>query len=73
MTDAIRINGRVVEPGTELSITGEQGRFVFRWTHRNGDITVWGGRVGHESMRSFRRSAVRRVHYKTRTRRNEAA
>jgi hypothetical protein len=70
MTTSIKINGRNVEVGTEVSIRGEAGRFIFRYCHRNGDITVWGGRTGHESMRSFRQDKVRRVHYKSKTRNN---
>ena len=66
----MQINGRYVEPGTELKITGERGRFRFmkhvvapagEW------IDVWGGPKGAESIRSFRTDKVKRVHYKNTT------
>lgn len=59
----MKINGRNIEPGTELSVVGEPGRFVFRWM--SGDyLTCWGGRTGHEKYRTFRPERVRRVHTK---------
>lgn len=64
---ALRINGRIVEPGTELSIRGEVGRFVFRWL-TGEHLTCWGGRLGHEKFRTFRQDQVRRVHTKPKRR-----
>jgi hypothetical protein len=69
--ETLKVNNRIIEVGTEVSIKGESGRFIFRYQHRNGDITVWGGRTGHESMRSFRLNRVARVHYKSKTRTNK--
>lgn len=66
----MQINGRIVATGTELSITGEPGRFRFikhvvtptcEW------IDVVGGRKGYSSTRSFRPSQVRTVHWKNKT------
>jgi len=65
--DNLKANGRRIEPGTELSITGEPGRFIFRWLTGN-DLTCWGGRTGHEKYRSFPIERVRRVHSKAKTR-----
>lgn len=69
--ETLKINGRIVEVGTEVSIKGESGRFVFRYRMKNGDLTLWGGRTGHESWRSFRPNRVARVHYKSKTRSNK--
>ena len=66
----IQINGRSVSAGTELSITGEPGRFRFikhvvtpecEW------IDVVGGKKGYSTIRSFRPSQVRTVHWKNKT------
>ena len=63
----MKINGRHVEPGTELSIHGETGRFVFRWM--TGDHrTCWGGRTGHEKFRTCPIDKVKTVHSKPKTR-----
>ena len=63
----MKINGRHIEPGTELSIHGESGRFVFRWM--TGDhLTCWGGRQGHEKFRTFAVDKVKRVHSKPKMR-----
>jgi hypothetical protein len=58
-----RINNRLVEPGTELSVKGEAGRFVFRWM-TGDDLTCWGGKSGREKYRTFSVDKVRRVHNK---------
>jgi len=61
--EPLRINNRLVEPGTELSVRGESGRFVFRWM-TGDDITCWGGRSGHEKYRTFPVDKVKRIHNK---------
>lgn len=58
-----RINNRLVEPGTELSVKGETGRFVFKWM-TGDDLTCWGGKSGREKYRTFSIDKVRRVHSK---------
>jgi hypothetical protein len=67
----IQIHGRNVEPGTELKIVGERGRFRFvrRVTNHKGVswLDVWGGPKGAECMRSFYEIRVKRVHYKNQT------
>tara|TARA_B110000503_G_scaffold82258_1_gene125568 strand:- start:5606 stop:5959 length:354 start_codon:yes stop_codon:yes gene_type:complete len=66
----IQINGRYVEPGTELKIKGERGRYRFMKHVVSGSgawIDVWGGPKGSESIRSFRLERVSRVHYKNKT------
>jgi hypothetical protein len=68
-------NGRRVEPGTELKIEGERGRFLFRQHVRNGDkewIDVFGGQEGHQTLRSFRPSRIKTVHRIQKTRSNAA-
>ena len=63
----MKINGRHVEPGTELSVHGETGRFVFRWM--TGDhLTCWGGRTGHEKFRTFPIDKIKTVHSKSKSR-----
>lgn len=72
----MQINGRYVEPGTELKIEGQRGRFRFMQhvlTATAEWIDVWGGPKGAESTRSFRTDKVKRVHYKNTTDRAMAA
>jgi hypothetical protein len=62
-----RIHGRIVEPGTELSIRGERGRFRFLKHVERPErgiewLDVWGGPRKCEQWRSFHPSQVRRVH-----------
>lgn len=69
----IKINGRNVEAGTELSIDGERGRFRFvkHVTTPNAEwIDVVGGPNNHKQYRSFRPERVKRVHWKNKTREN---
>jgi hypothetical protein len=66
----MQINGRYVEPGTELKITGVRGRFRFIkhvLTATSEWIDVWGGTKHAEQWRSFRTDQVKRVHYKNTT------
>lgn len=62
-SDPVRIHGRLVEPGTELSVFGETGRFVFRWMSGD-DLTCWGGKNGREKYRTFSPDKIKRVHVK---------
>lgn len=73
INEEIQINGRNVEPGTELKIKGERGRYRFVKQVINGSkewIDVWGGKKGAEQMRSFRTDRVKTVHYKNQTGKN---
>jgi len=66
----MQINGRHVEPGTELKIAGERGRFRFIkhvLTSTAEWIDVWGGPKHAQQWRSFRTDKVKRVHYKNTT------
>lgn len=66
----MQINGRNVEPGTELKIEGERGRFRFIkhvLTSTAEWIDVWGGPKHAQQWRSFRTEKVKRVHYKNTT------
>ena len=66
----IQINGRIVTAGTELSITGEPGRFRFIKHVVTQDcewIDVVGGKKGYSTIRSFRPARVRTVHWKNKT------
>ena len=70
VTQEIQINGRYVEPGTELKIRGERGRFRFIkhvLTSTAEWIDVWGGPKNAQQWRSFRTDKVQRVHYKNTT------
>lgn len=72
----MQINGRYVEPGTELKIEGERGRFRFIQhvlTSTSEWIDVWGGPEHKEQWRSFKTSRVKRVHYKNTTNKALAA
>lgn len=61
--EPLRVHGRLVEPGTELSVHGETGRFVFRWL-TGQDLTCWGGKNGREKYRTFAIEKIKRVHVK---------
>jgi hypothetical protein len=66
----IQVNGRNVTPNTELSISGERGRFRFIKYVNTGEaewIDVWGGPKKSENWRSFRLDRIKTVHYKNRT------
>jgi hypothetical protein len=70
----VRVHGRALEPGTEVSITGERGRyrFVSASTTNSGRVVFdfIGGRPGHECWRSFYPERVKTVHRLSRTRAN---
>lgn len=60
-------NGRLLAPGTEVSIRGERGRFRFikKVTRPERGVEwldFWGGPKGSENWRSFSAEQVRRVH-----------
>lgn len=67
-----RHNGRHVNPGTELSVQGERGRyrFVAHTMNEQGDewIDCYGGPAGYASWRSFAPERIRTVHAKEKTR-----
>lgn len=68
-------NGRHISRGTELSITGEKGRFRFIKHVNNGSnewIDVVGGatRKRGDKSRSFRPERIKTVHWKNKTREN---
>lgn len=70
----VRIHGRELHPGTEVSIRGERGRFRFmRATTTSSDRIVFdfiGGAAGHECWRSFYPERVKTVHRVSRNRKN---
>lgn len=58
-------NGRHMTPGTEVSISGERGRFRFVKRVVRGHtewLDFWGGPKGCEQLRSFYPDRVKRVH-----------
>ncbi|QFG08466.1 hypothetical protein SEA_EFRA2_82 [Mycobacterium phage Efra2] len=71
------VHGRVLEPGTEVSIRGERGRFRFRSASLTSTGRIVcdfiGGPAGHETWRSFYPERIRTVHRLNRTRANAAA
>lgn len=74
ISDSIKVNGRVVEQNTELSIQGESGRFLFI-KHVKTPSCEWIDCIGGKSerykqFRSFRPEQVKTVHYKNKTRKN---
>ncbi|AVJ50816.1 hypothetical protein SEA_GEMMA_72 [Mycobacterium phage Gemma] len=70
----VKVNDRKLEPGTEVSIKGERGRFRFvKATTTSQGKTVLdfiGGPAGHEQWRSFYPERVETVHRIARTRAN---
>jgi hypothetical protein len=73
VTDEIKVNGRSVSKGTELSIKGHPGRFLFI-KHVKTPTTEWidvvGGTKGYKMLRSFAVDSVKTVHWKNKTREN---
>ncbi|ARQ95516.1 hypothetical protein I5G81_gp77 [Mycobacterium phage Shandong1] len=71
------VNGRTLEPGTEVSIRGERGRFRFKSAARTSGGRIVcdfiGGPAGHEQWRSFYPEKIKTVHRLNRTRANAAA
>ena len=73
VTDASKVNGRIVTAGTELTIKGIRGRFRFIEhvkTPKTEWINVVGGQAGYRHFRAFRPEQIRTVHYKNRMREN---
>jgi hypothetical protein len=69
------VNGRVLTPGTEVSIRGERGRFRFiKRIERPGQglewLDFWGGPKGAEQWRSFYPERVKTVHRINKTGKN---
>lgn len=68
----LRMHGRELLPGTEVSISGERGRFRFvsaTTTSANRLVLDFiGGPAGHECWRSFYPERVKTVHRINRTR-----
>jgi hypothetical protein len=67
--ELFRVNGRILEPGTEFSVHGEPGRFRFLYATTTPAGAVWvdgiggpGGAKGVRSWRSFHPEQVRTVH-----------
>ena len=60
------VNGHALEPGAELSIRGERGRFRFIRSITNDRgvewLDVWGGPKGAPQLRSFYPDRVKTVH-----------
>jgi hypothetical protein len=73
VSDTYQINGRSIVKGTELSIKGESGRFIFIKHVKTPSaewIDVKGGRKGYEMWRSFSIDRVKTVHRIAKTRKN---
>lgn len=70
-----RVNGRILTPGTEVSIKGERGRFRFVKRVRTDKGADWldfiGGPVNAPSWRSFGEERVKRVHRIAKTRKSQ--
>lgn len=68
-----KVNGRILERGTEVSIRNQRGRFRFVSVNKgDGSGCFYGGPTGHEMFRDFYLAQVRVVHAKKRTRANLA-
>lgn len=73
-TDEVQVNGRWLRPGTEFTVTGEKGRFLFLSyvTNRNG-VSWIDGRGPNKHFRSFYPDRVKTVHIHKRTRGNSGS
>ncbi|AYQ98525.1 hypothetical protein I5G71_gp39 [Mycobacterium phage Patt] len=72
----VRVHGKVLTPGTEVSVRGERGRFRFvkASTTSSGRqvLDFIGGPAGREQWRSFYPERIKTVHRIARTRQNVA-
>lgn len=68
---ALADSGRWLRSGSEISVKNEPGRFIVRWI-KGDEVTVFGGRSGHEAWRTFRMDDIRRVHTKQKLRGNQS-
>lgn len=72
--EAVRVHGRDLTPGTEVTISGERGRYRFVGASTTSSqrlvLDFIGGRAGHECWRSFYPERVKTVHRVNRSRRN---
>jgi hypothetical protein len=71
--DTYEANGRKIVKGTELTISGERGRFRFMQHVHNPDngaewIDCVGGKRGVKEFRAFRPDRIKTVHYKNKLR-----
>lgn len=67
----VKLHGRWLRPGTEVSIRGVRGRFRFHeMVEHLGQtwVTVWGGTKDYGSWRSFDPERIKAVHTKERMR-----
>ncbi|QJD50478.1 hypothetical protein SEA_CHRIS_76 [Mycobacterium phage Chris] len=71
------VNGRVLEPGTEVSIAGERGRYRFVKSARASSGRITCDFIGPDDQtkcwRSFYPERIKTVHRLNRTRANVAA
>ena len=74
ISETIKVNGRIVEKGTELSIQGQSGRFLFLKHVKTPNcewVDVIGGKNDrYKQFRAFRPEQIKRVHWKNKTRAN---
>ena len=74
ISDEITVNGRKVVRGTELSITGERGRYRFlKHVYNPKTDSSWidvvgGSNTAASQHRSFRQDRIKTVHWKNKTR-----
>lgn len=62
-------DGRTLEAGQEVKVSGEPGAFRFRYAHPNGDLTLWGPVDSqHAQWRSFTADRIRTIHRKPKSR-----
>lgn len=62
----VQVNGRWLNIGSEVSVTGERGRFRYLGHSKSSDgkliLNFLGGSNGHELMRSFYPERIKTVH-----------
>ena len=74
ITEEITVNGRKVVRGTELSITGERGRYKFlKHVYNPKTDSAWidvvgGSNTAASQHRSFRQDRIKTVHWKNKAR-----
>lgn len=74
-TTEYRVHGRILTPGTEVTVRGERGRFRFLCHVRTESGAEWldfiGGSKGVVMFRAFHEDRVRTVHYKKKLRESQ--
>jgi hypothetical protein len=58
----VEIRGHTMTQETQFSVSGERGRFRFRYVNTDGSVNCYGGTLGRERLRDFRVERITKIH-----------